>query len=103
MDGGKVTAEQDGGNFRQTLAELGAGVRHRCAVQVRACRSGGRGRIWNLAGAGGHDTHSFEIEPQAFGRDLLDLGVQPLSHFRAAVIHLDAAIAINQHQRRAPD
>ena len=36
---------------------------------------------------------------QALRRDLPDLGVQPLAHLRAAVIHLHAAVAINQHQR----
>ena len=40
-----------------------------------------------------------ERHAQALGRDLPDLGVQPLPHLGAAVIHLHAAVAIDQHQR----
>ena len=36
---------------------------------------------------------------EAVGGDLPDLGVQALAHLGAAVVHLHAAIAIDQHQR----
>ena len=39
------------------------------------------------------------VTPRASRRDLPDLGVQPLAHLGAAVIHLHAAVAIDQHQR----
>ncbi len=81
------------------LRSCGAGIGHRRAVQIGSRRGRGRGRIGNLVGTRGHDTHRFQIHAQALRRNLLDLGVQPLPHFGAAVIHLHAAIAIDQHQR----
>ena len=86
------------GNFRQT-PRVGARIGHRGAIQIGSGRRRGGGRIRNFIGARGHDAHTVQIDAQALRRDLLDLGVQPLAHFGAAVIHLHAAVAINQHQR----
>ncbi len=41
----------------------------------------------------------FERHAEAVGGDLADLGVQALAHLGAAVVHLHAAIAVDQHQR----
>ena len=41
----------------------------------------------------------FERHAEAVGGDLADLGVQALAHLGAAVIHLHAAIAVDEHQR----
>ena len=97
----KIASEERGGNFGQAVAQLGAGISHGSSVQIGAGGRSGRGRIWNFGGVRWHDAHVFEIDTQALGGDLLDLRVQPLSHFGAAMIHLDAAVAVDQHQRAA--
>ena len=87
-----------GGNFRQTSAKLRTSIGHGRSVEVGPRRGRRRGCIGNLVGARGHNTHALQVQTQALGRDLLDLGVQPLSHFGAAMIHLHAAVPIDQHQ-----
>src|SRR5260370_35857550 len=53
----------------------------------------------DFAGACRHDAYSVLRDAQTFRRNLPDLGVQPLAHFGAAMVHLDAAILIYKDQR----
>jgi hypothetical protein len=83
------------------LPELSAGIGHRGAIQVGGGRRGGGRGVGHFVGTGRHDADGFDGQPQAFGRDLPDLGVEALPHLRAAVVHLHAAIAVDEHQRAA--
>jgi hypothetical protein len=78
---------------------LPAGVENSSAVQVCAGRSGGCGCVGNFVRACRHHADRFEIDAQAVGCNLADFRVEPLAHFRTAVIHLDAAIAVHQDKR----
>ncbi len=69
------------------------------AVQVRTGRGGGGRCIGHLVGARGGDPHPVDRHGKDVGDDLRHLDIQPLPHFRAAMIDLDRPVGIDQHQR----
>ncbi len=83
----------------QPLAQRLAGGAHRRAVEVRAARRRRRRRVGHLVGARRHDANRVERYAERVGGDLQDLRVQPLTHLGAAVVHLHAAVLVDQHQR----
>ena len=84
---------------RQVAAHLAGGKLGGAGVQVRAGRRGRGRRIGHLAGVAGGGQHCFIGHTQFVCHDLVDLGVQPLAHFSAAVVDLHRAVQVDMHQR----
>ncbi len=87
-----------GGERRQALAQGARGVECGHAIEVGPGRGGGGRSVGHLVGVGGGAAHGGEIQPQFLGDDLRHLGVQPLPHFGAAVVHQHAAIGIDVNE-----
>src|SRR5438105_14957743 len=88
--------EQTGGDGSETLAENFTSISDRGSVQVGAARSRGGGGVGNFVGAGGHDTHVFEINSKLFGGDAPDVCVNALTHLGATVVYLHGAVLVKQ-------
>ena len=83
----------------ETVLDLPRRVLRRLAVQVAARRRrGGRG-VGDLLRVGGRHAHALEVHAQLVRDDLRHLGVQPLAHLGAAVVHEDRAVVVDVHQR----
>ena len=86
-------------NRTQPFDDLLAGVFHRHTVHVRpARRRGGRG-VRHFVRRRGHHANLPRFDAEQLCRDGFDVGVDPLPHLRAAVIHLHGSVGINQNQR----
>ena len=88
-----------GRDFGQALADLRTRELDRGAVEIRAARRRGRRGVGDLVGPRRHQAHEFERDAKAVGGDLRHLGVQALAHLGAAVIDLDRAVGVHEHQR----
>ncbi len=91
-----VVLRSEGG---QALADLARGVLRGLAVQVAAGRGRRGGGVGDLAGVGGRHAHAAEGHAQLMRHHLRHLGVQPLAHLGAAMVHEDGAVVVHVHQR----
>ena len=97
MNIGRLTVKNRGGDGREPVPDLHAGVPHSGAIEIAAGRSGCRGCVRHFVGPRRHHAHLRDGEAQALGGDLQDFGEQALAHLRAAMIHLDGSIAVHEH------
>ena len=99
LHGIDVDAIQPGYKLGQVAAHLAGGKLGGAGVQVRAGRRGRGRRIGHLAGVAGGRQYGVVRNTQLVRHDLVDLGVQPLAHFSAAVVDLHRAVQVDMHQR----
>ena len=87
------------GDGAQARGKLVACILHRHTVHV--CPAGGRGGggVRDLVGRGRHHTNAVRRDTESSRRDSDHVGIDPLPHLRAAVVHLHGAVRVNQHQR----
>ena len=81
------------------IAQLPARVTHGSAIEIGAARSSRGRRVRHLVGSRGHDANPVERDAELACRDTAHLRVQALAHLGPAMVHLHAAIAIEEHQR----
>ena len=96
---GRFAAVACGGTGGQTFADLPRRVLRGLAVEVGTGRSGGGGGVGDLGGVGGRHAHALEAHAQFVRHHLRDLGVEPLAHLGAAVVHQDRAVVVHMDQR----
>ncbi len=79
--------------------DLLAGIQRRHAVKVRA-GGGGRWRgVGHLVGTGCGDLDLVHVDLEGRSDYLRNFDIQALAHLGAAMIHLQAAVGVDQHQR----
>ena len=91
--------QEAGRDGREPLAEGDAGVLHRPSVHIGAGRCRGCRSVGHLVGACRHHADALRPDPQLPHGHAEHLGVQSLSHLRAAVVHLHGAVRVDQHER----
>ena len=84
--------------MRHTFPDCACGQMRRPAIQIRTGGSGSRRGIGHFCRAGGRDADAVHRHTKSIRHHLRDFDIEPLAHFRAAVIEPDGPIRINMHQ-----